>query len=247
MANVSYSTIAALRKEDEKMQNAMQFIVPVKHDATIWGPSTYQHTTMPPISDKITYSRLLTGQEVRPQLQITDEDVKAVKDKEWMATLYDFDNWVGEYLEPNRNPANKALLSRIYPEWLERQKNVIENYHDFKKRVETLKITGPKNKEDLFLFYRLGYPRVSPQGQNVDFSGYANNVDAPALGILGQNGLPADDTTANFNFQRGVFNINRKKMEAKALYGRTHSIFNTATPAINSVYQQFPAVQLQPQ
>lgn len=242
MANVSYSTIAALRKEDEKMQNAMQFIVPVKHDTGVWGPSTYQHTTMPPISDKITYSRLLTGQEVTPQLQITDEDVKAVKDKEWMATLYDFDNWVGEYLEPNRNPANKALLSKIYPEWLERQKNVIENYHDFKKRVETLKITGPKNKEDLFLFYRLGYPRASDQGRNDGFSVYANRIDAPALGGLGQNGLPtAGDATVNF--QRGVFNLNRKRMEGKALYGHKRSIFpDTQYIPTGDVYQQFPGI-----
>jgi hypothetical protein len=172
--------------------------------------------------EKVNYSKILTGQSTTPVISITEEDVQKMKDKTWKATLWDFDNWVGEYLKPNENPANKALLAKVYPEWLERQKQVIENYHDFKKRVETLKITGPKNKEDLFLFYRLGYPdsAVSAQGKDESIAGYAGRDEPPGLGTQ-----VADRDNQIITFQRGLFNWNRKENTGRALFAHKHSVF----------------------
>jgi hypothetical protein len=245
--SATYDTIATLRREDEKMTNAMQFIVPVSHGRGLWAPGTYMDTGEAPISEKVTYSQMLTGQNVVPQVQITDEDIQKVRDKTWMATLYDFDNWVGEYLKPNQNPANKALLDKIYPEWLDRQKQVVENYHDMKKRVETLKITGPKNREDLFLFYRMGYPTASEMGQNSEFAAYTQRNDGPALGRRGQNQIPISLEQDQMNFQRGIFNLNRREMTTKALAGYDHSVFHLpeaqAWQAGNKPYGTYPVPQ----
>jgi len=234
---VNYSTIEALRREDEKMADALQFIVPVKHDARYWGPGSYPDKNEINVTEKANYAELLTGQKVKPVVSITEEDIKKLKDKAWKATLWDFDNWVGEYLEPNKNPVNKALLAKIYPEWLERQKAVIENWHDFKKRVETLKITGPKNKEDLFLFYRLGYPTGNPQGKNAEFASYAEKTTGPRL-----RNTPIDAVTQQRNFQRGVFNRNKKHIVNQSLYGNTHSVFRNQLPDgyDNNPFEQLP-------
>lgn len=227
---VNYGTIEALRREDEKMADALQFIVPIKHANGLWGPGAYPDKGEINVTEKANYAKLLTGKKVKPVVSITEEDIKKLKDKAWKATLWDFDNWVGEYLEPNKNPVNKALLAKIYPEWLERQKAVIENYHDFKKRVETLKITGPKNKEDLFLFYRLGYPKSTDQGKNKAFAHYANNEAAP--GLMDKE---MDTKKQQTRFQRGLFNINRRRAVERSTYGYPHSIFaTTPDPGVTS-------------
>lgn len=244
--SMNYDTIAALRREDEKMADALQFIVPVRHGGgaadgigDLWAPSTYPDRGEPPVTEKTNYARMLTGVNAMPVINITEEDVQKMKDKAWKSTLWDFDNWVGGYLKPNENPANKALLAKVYPEWLERQKTVIENFHDFKKRVETLKIMGPKNKEDLFLFYRMGYPQTvaSGQGTDVNIRGYADNMVPPGLTDAAHVQPAAQQAAA---FQRGIFNWNSKENITRALYHHPRSVFpghNSAPPtAYNSRY-----------
>lgn len=224
MANES--TISMFKRMDAQMDESLQFLVPVNRGGTETGPSSYRHTKEPPIWEKSEYTKLLTGASVQPTVSITQEDVDAIKEKSYRATEMDFNNYVGALLKPNENPANKAFLMKIYPGWFAKQKQAVENWHEMKKKIETLKLMGPRNEEDLFTLYRLGYSN-GEIGQNADqmqqFQPLVDQLNGPAPGLGA--GYPTDTPTIYANFQRGIFNTDRRQLASQAIMGNQGSIW----------------------
>jgi hypothetical protein len=208
--------ISALKAEDDKIASGIRFMVGVPHDVNdgkaTWGPISYMHTQDPPIMDKMSYGKILTGSNVQPTVQVTDRDVAVEKEKAWMAQLRDFNNWVGEVFKPEDSPANKEVLSRVYPEWIQQQKDEIENWHDMKKRMETIKLMGAQNKEDLFLLYRLGYPKPG-QIEDTALTTQMKDMNAPGLTHQGK-GWSAQSAG---NFYRGLGNTRQKSLDIQTL------------------------------
>jgi len=222
-------TIRMFKEEDAKLDSVLQYVVPVSHGSGgVHGPAYYPHKKEPAIWEKQDYAKLLIpNAQIQPRLEITDEDIQVMKDKAYRATEWDFNNYVGEMLKPNESPANKAFLHKIYPEWFTKQTQAIENWHDTKKRIEKLQIMGPKSKEDLFMLYRLGFTQNGgigsanehTQGQ---FRPLIKQVNDPAP-TVGQNMQSAREIRANF--QRGIFNTDRKTLTAKSMQYGNRSAF----------------------
>lgn len=217
--------IQELKEADSRIASSIRYFVGVPHEnikgqdgsnVGMWGPVAYPHTKDPQIMDKVNFGEMLTGTQVQPTVQVTDEDVQVMKDKAWMAQLMDFNNWVGTVFEPEKSPANKELLSRVYPEWIQMQKDEIDNWHDMKKRIETIKLKGADNKEDLFLMYRLGWP--STDGATIKdpyLSEALSTHNAPGLARFNTGWRQGADPA--FNFQRGIGNSRKKVLQTQAL------------------------------
>ena len=218
------------KREDDRLEDLIEYPIPVLHDKAgeMSGLASYPHKEEPSIWEKRRYANLLApNSKISTTLDITDQDIRALKDKAYRATEAEFNNFVGQLLEPAKNPANKEFLRKIYPEWFEKQKRLIENWHDTKKRVESLLLMGPRNKEDLFLLYRLGYK-----------NGKINPGDRESAGILQPladqvNGTPPSVGTAKMtekermtNFRRGALRLDSKLLTAKPMmYNDKFSVF----------------------
>ncbi len=217
--------IQELKEADSRIASSIRYFVGVPHENLkgkdgsnigMWGPVAYPPTQDPQIMDKVNFGEMLTGTQVQPTVQVTDEDVQVMKDKAWMAQLMDFNNWVGTVFEPEKSPANKELLSRVYPEWIQMQKDEIDNWHDMKKRIETIKLKGADNKEDLFLMYRLGWPNTDGATIYDPFLSEAlSTQNAPGLQRFNEGWRQG--TSPALNFQRGIGNSRKKVLQTQAL------------------------------
>lgn len=212
--------IAQLKEEDSKINKNMRHIVPVPHGTDTQGPISYEHRRDPELLDKMNYGNILTGKDVQPVVTVTDEDVKVMDEKAWMARLKDFNQWVGHYYKPEANPANKELLSKIYPQWIEMQKKEIDDWHDFKKRYETVKLRGPDGVEDLFLLYNMGWPTEdNAELKDPNLKRAMETEMAPRM--LSKEELKNKEKTwakdDRDNFYRGVFNSRRLYMQTQAM------------------------------
>jgi hypothetical protein len=210
--------INTLKEEDGRIGNSLHFVVGVPHGDKMMGPASYEHKKDPELIDKLNYGSMLTGLEPQPVVTVTDEDVAIMEQKAWMAKLKDFNAWVGLVYKPEESPANKDLLSRIYPEWIEMQKKEIDNWHDFKKREETVKLKGPDGVEDLFLMYRMGFPGGVPgdasDQRQIKDEALEKSMKTPNAPHYG----PRTDAWVDpENFQRGIFNQRRAYLTTQAL------------------------------
>jgi len=225
-------TIEMFRREDAKLEDALQYVVPIKHGTNnLWGPATYEDKGMPAIWEKRNYLGLLApGAALNPTIEITQEDIDTLKNKAYMQTEYDFNNYVGELIKPDTSPANKAFLQKIYPAWFDKQRKTIETWHDTKKKIENLLLMGPKSQEDLFMLYRLGYSNttgIAPTKKDEEqqmgkFDELVKQVTGQAPGISWK-AQSAEETA--MNFQRGLFNQDRRNLMSKAMMGFPRSVF----------------------
>jgi hypothetical protein len=226
---MSARVIDMMKREDERLSEVTQYLVPIPHGTGANDPSgmaAVPRTSNPPIWDKFNYAQLygIPRGQIKTHLEITDEDVQSLKDKAYAATNWQFNNYIGRLYKPNESPANKAFLKQVYPEWFDIQKKTIDNYHDEKKRIEKIKLMGPSNKEELFTMYRLDATAdpnaqdLLPMGHNKAYADYLAAV--PSVGAV-------SDTAAQqkTKFQRGLFNYDREQLTAKALSGYAESVW----------------------
>lgn len=232
------STIDMFRREDEKMSQMLQYIVPIQRGADDdngqekYGPASYESPGEPKSWDKMNYAQLLTGKTPNPVINITDDDIAMMKQKSYASVERDFNNYVGSLLKPNENPANKAFLQKIYPGWFDKQKDAVEKWHDTKKRVENLMIMGPRSEEDLFMLYRLGYTAggigtaTNQMGQMSALQTQVRSRNAPGVGPGGAPWV-GNAAAQQAKFQRGIFNIDRRVLQSKPLMGFPTSVFRS--------------------
>ena len=153
--------------------------------------------------------------------------------------LKDFNNWVGNVYRPQESPANKELLSRVYPEWIEMQKEEIDKFHDMKKRIEAVKLKGPENIEDLWMLYRLQWPSAGGASQGeATFKASMETANVPKL--------DKDHTWGDTkNFWRGVWNTRRLTLQTQALADGVLSLRgNRQIPGQTEMRGMMPATYL---
>ena len=214
------STISMMREEDEKLQSALQFLVPVHHGGQEYHPAAYKHTKDPVAWEKQNWATMLTGRQAIPTLEITDGDIELMKEKSYKALQYDFDNYVGMLYKPNENPANKAFLKQVYPEWFDHQIQPIEEWHKTKQEMEKLIIKGAENHEEHFKLYRLGYKPGEGIGRAVNHRMGWNDALIDQLGGASPQLLDRDQAAALApNFQRGIFNTNKREIIKNQMFG----------------------------
>jgi hypothetical protein len=123
-------------------------------------PAQYQAMKEPPIVEK---NRVLHGIEEGYEtgglnrqviIPLTDDDVKAWKEKEKMAYQMEFDNWVGNVYHPFDDPAEAEWLQRMYPEYFEARIAENKALHELQQQWARILINGPKSKEDMYLMFR---------------------------------------------------------------------------------------------
>jgi hypothetical protein len=210
------SVLEQIKDEDERIGDSLKFFVAVPHGDNYFGPAVYEHKKDPGIIDKMVYSKILTAQDAKPVVSITEEDVAIMDQKAWMAKLKDFNDWVGTVYSPQLNPANKALLNDIYPQFLQMQKEQVEKYHEEKKRIETIKLRGPTNLSELFTMYRYGFPNYgNAKIRDETIQAAMSDANAPGLGTAES---PWVKTSSEQNhFQRGFLNARNAYATAQAL------------------------------
>lgn len=201
-------TSANLKQIDSELQSHYKFLcgLPIGDKRT--APVQYPSSPDPSFIDKNFYAKAY-GATPQTVLPITDGDVQALRDKEFQYKNYQFDQWVGENLHPGSSPVNMEFLRKLYPEWEDRQVQAIEDWHNFKAKLEKLKVTGATNKEELWWCWQLG---LKPSGA-ADSGITPPNVSvaerygdsSPAL----QQITAADPAKRQGDFMRGLLNPRR--------------------------------------
>lgn len=99
--------------------------------------------------------------------------VMTAQDMDWLAkkrdqmTAAQFKQFVSGMYNKN-DPAQAALLHKVYPELLEEQKQILEDRIDLIKRLAMMKLYGqPRDKEDLRLLFALSSGAVTPPTGNL--------------------------------------------------------------------------------
>lgn len=226
MYTLNEPTIRRIEAQDKIINDTVQYIVPLTHGDHIVGPAAYPSRKLPPIMEKQNFAKMMTGQDLQITTSITDEDVAVWEHKAKLEEARRFKEFAGRLFQPELGPAHKKRMNEVMPGWLEEQQKLIESYHDFKKRIEVLKLRGPQNEEDVIMLWRLGYPddaKASVLGKNPEIAAYLSKE------VLGAHVKAADGSEeegpANAQFLRGVLNTNKRDMTGKVIMGTPQSIF----------------------
>ena len=101
------------------------------------------------------------------QAVMTAEDMNWLAKKRDQMTAAQFKQFVSGMYNKN-DPAQAALLHKVYPELLEEQKQILEDRIDLVKRLAMMKLYGqPRDKEDLRLLFALSSGAVQPPTGNL--------------------------------------------------------------------------------
>jgi hypothetical protein len=120
-------------------------------------PAQYQATKPFPTIVKTAALRAAKGgKDIDPQfvVPVTEEDVRAMQQKQRMLEQVRFDDWITRRYQPWGDPAKCKWLQEIYPEYFEARRQENEAHHDIQKQFTDVMIRGPKTKEDLYLLFK---------------------------------------------------------------------------------------------
>ena len=203
-------TLRELSEIDSQLNNTLRIMTPVSHGEdeehhNVMGYMDMGARKVSPLSEKMDYATLF-GAHPEAVVSVTEEDVRHVKDAAMMSKLGRFNQWIGRRFSPYENPANREVLKKLYPEWFSTQQQAIEDWHDLKRRVETLQVLGPQNKEDLFLLWKLNGEK------DLDLARKLERTPGIRRGT-------EDDTKeeATRDFIRGIFNRHEEYEVASSL------------------------------
>lgn len=123
---------------------------------------------------------------------LTTDDMDWLRRKADQKTAANFKQFVASMYNKN-DPAQAALLNRVYPELLDEQKQILEDRMDLIKRLAVMKLYGqPQSAEDLQLLFAISSGAVAmPTG----------NLWEPGS----WKGAFAGPTTKNQDINRGLF------------------------------------------
>jgi hypothetical protein len=120
----------------------------------LYGRMPYELSSPVPLTEKMQFAAMM-GAGSTPVVNVSSEDVARLREMNMLAKKRAFDTWVGAHYAPYDNPASRELLKKIYPEWFESMKQAVDEYHRFHGKIESLKIMGATNKEELYLLWQL--------------------------------------------------------------------------------------------
>lgn len=213
------SLIKTFKSVDDGIDRSVRYVTGVPHgtsnEETWYGPMAYRPSQDMPSAEKMAYAHMLSGRAPRLVVPIDEKDVQAVEDAAWKSKLLDFDRWVGDRYAPFTSPANREALKKVYPEFFTRQEEAIKEWHDIVKRLDSIAITGAKNKEDLFLAYRVG--GRTKIGQKEGIHDYL--MTRPGLTALDAQQSQERLTRTAAAFRRGLLGSDRRYDLMKALHG----------------------------
>ena len=108
-------------------------------------------------------------EKVFGQKMMTDRDVEWLARKRDQMTAAEFKQFVASMYNKN-DPAQLALLHRVYPQLLEEQKAIVNERFDLIKRLTMMSLTGqPESQEDLQLLFALNSGAITlPTGDMWD-------------------------------------------------------------------------------
>jgi hypothetical protein len=113
------------------------------------------------------------------------EDMNYIARKRDQMTAAQFKQFVSGMYNKN-DPAQAALLHKVYPELIEEQKQIIEDRIDLVKRLAMIKLYGqPRDKEDLRLLFALSSGAIKPPSGNLwepsSFTASLDNSAEPSI------------------------------------------------------------------
>lgn len=120
------------------------------------------------------------------QAVLTTQDMDWLARKRDQLTAAQFKQFVSGMYNKN-DPAQAALLHKVYPELLQEQKQILDDRIDLVRRLAMMKLYGqPRDKEDLRLLFALSSGAVSPPVGNLwDPSSWTDNYSGSVNAIGG--------------------------------------------------------------
>jgi hypothetical protein len=127
-------------------------------------PAKYVADTEPQIMDKSMYYEKVRSKQTAEgyplhqaitTIPFTDQDVAALKEKERLTELKNFDQWLMSKYNVFGDPNTQKWMTEVYPEFYNARESQIEDMLEMQKRVNRIGIRGVHDKDDLFLVYKM--------------------------------------------------------------------------------------------
>lgn len=98
------------------------------------------------------------------QKTLTTDDLEYLKRKSQMQSAANFKAFIGQLYDA-KDPAQAAILERMYPQLNAERESIIDERAELEKRLAKMRLRGPRNEEDLRMLYALASGQVTaPQG-----------------------------------------------------------------------------------
>lgn len=213
------TTLNTIQKVQTELDDKVNYLTylnlgPYK-DANVYGLVSYQDKKDPAVWDKIAAARELTGVAPTPVVSLTEEDYKWKDKKILLEKERKLDDFIMRVFRPYENPVNMANLEKIMPDWAERQIKANNDFLDFKREIDTLRIRGPKNIEE---FYKLASLDMLPSSQQVpkelinkEAIDYYNSAAARHAALFGTKNDELDQ------FQKGLYAYGKHQQQLRSM------------------------------
>jgi hypothetical protein len=209
-------TIQSFKAIDDMIGRHVQpgSIVPVRAGTEPpYHAGVYADGKTPFLEDVSRFEKVLAGtQHMDYVTPLTMQDVEAMKDKAYVATLWDFDRWVVDDVMrslPLTEPQKKAWLRETYPEFFDRQVEAMKLLEDLQSKYDKLIVTGPESLEDMiFMFFFEKEMRIK----------HTSSKYAAARDVNLPHGLTSFQTAPTAAwirsaFERGIWNSRKRFLE----------------------------------
>lgn len=129
--------------------------------------------------DQVAQLKTQADEKVWGQKTLTTDDLEYMKRKAQMQTAANFKQFVGRLYDA-KDPAQAAILERLYPALNAERESIIDDRAELEKRLAKLRLRGPRNEDDLRLLYALAAGEVTaPAGALWDPKTWYSAADTP--------------------------------------------------------------------
>lgn len=137
------------------------------------------------------------------QAQLTDEDLKWIDDKRKIAQYLDLQSFIENFYDI-KDPAHRALIKDLYPEYFERRLEYLKQMSELQMKLAEIQLYGPRNRQDLHVLYEISTGAIPlPRGALWNPSSWHDR----------------EEMSLHREFQRGLLNPKRLHMRNPAQPG----------------------------
>lgn len=146
--------LTAMRDVDKRINAGLKTLVPINYGEGSHVKMSYAPKTHAPMIERMDVGKVLTGNDITPVVNVTEEDVENLKEVADKKELLNFESWALERYKPWESPVNKEAFNNMYPEFYERFKQADNEWFEAQKKLDRIRVGGGENWQDLYYLYR---------------------------------------------------------------------------------------------
>ena len=167
-----------------------------------------------------------TGATPFGQAQLTKEDLDWIESKRQIAQYLDLQVFIENFYDI-KDPAHRALIKDLYPEYFERRLEYLKQMSDLQMQLAEIQLYGPRTRKDLHVLYEISKGTIPlPRGPLWD----------------PQQWHTPRETSMSAEFRRGLLNVRNLRMRNVLDPGGRNNLFANDPRTMTDVVPTFRGV-----